>query len=358
VIRSGSHPARWSIPGVGDVHPCIDRVVITSPFSVGRLMVRLPKSDLERASHTFLVVTPSKNASLQTGSVVQLSGARSLAPLLLLRNYELELGSYSIVSAEIAYDVFAASEDAALKCLTTLIGTLSKRNHQRGFLHCEHKPYHTPPPGRISGPTHYFENRTSGVNLKCYVRHEKLAGGRFGQPIVRLEWTLRGKPALVRHLGGNQIGDLLRADLNDFFERNLRLERVDHLALGKLLRGCLLTANLTSKQVTRAKAFAYSNLRRLAHQEHARGRFPSLDHALKVCQFSPAQIRGYLRKLCGGKRLNRGRPKSKPKIQRRAITDHRINACFTSIKPRRVRPRIIIATLAKSPITSPRTSIT
>ena len=41
--------------------------------------------------------------------------------------------------------------------------------------------------------------------MKCYCRRAKLPGGRFGACMVRLEWTLKGRPALVRHLGGNQI---------------------------------------------------------------------------------------------------------------------------------------------------------
>jgi hypothetical protein len=357
------------IPGVGAVHPCIDRVVITSPFSVGRLKKRLPMMALKRASHAFDIVTPSENANPRTGSVIVASGVRTLDPWSLLKDHKHELGSYSIVSVEIAFDVFAASEHAAQEALNSLIGMLSKRNHQRGFLRCEHKPDHIPPDGLVSGPTYYLENRKSGVNLKCYVRHEKLAGGKFGRPIMRLEWTLKGKPALVRHLGGNQIGDLLQADPNGFLERNLRLERVDHLTLGKVFRGYPLTASRNSTRVGRArtvreqwadpdywtKRAAYLVLRWLAYREQENGHF---DYAREVCQNSPAQIRGYLRELRDGKRRNRGRPKMKPKITKRAITDHRINKCFTPIKLQRVRPRIIIATLPKSPGTTTQLSIT
>jgi hypothetical protein len=272
------------------------------------------------------------------------------------------------VSVEIAFDVFAASEHPAQEALNSLIGMLSKRNHQRGFLRCEHKPDHIPPEGLVSGPTYYLENRKSGVNLKCYVRHEKLAGGKFGRPIMRLEWTLKGKPALVRHLGGNQIGDLFQADLSGFLERNLRLERVDHLTLGKVFRGYPLTASRNSMRVGRARTVreqwadpdywtnraAYLVLRWLAYREQENGHFASGDdYAREVCQNSPAQIRGYLRELRDGKRRNRGRPKVKPRIQKHAITDYRINACFHRIKLRRIRPRIIIATLAKSPGANP-----
>jgi len=57
----------------------------------------------------------------------------------------------------------------------------------------------------------------------------------FGRPCVRLEWTLTGKRAVNRHLGRNQIYHLATADLNAFLRRNIRLERVDHVALGNLL---------------------------------------------------------------------------------------------------------------------------
>jgi hypothetical protein len=328
--------ARWSIPGVGVLHPCIDRVVIVSPVPVGQLRSCLPISDLERASHAFDIIT-YRGSNPQLRSTLRLTGLQDAALWSILAKHERRLGRYSIVLVEGAFDVHAISVQVAQEHLDLLTGMLSKRKHQRGFLRCEHKPNHTPPPGLVSGPTYYFEDRKSGVNLKCYVRHEKLAGGKFGRPITRLEWTLTKKPALVRHLGGNQISDLLQADLNGFLQRNLRLERVDHSAVGKVLRGHPLTASSNSMRVGRAKAVAYFTLRRFAYREHQRGHFPSSDHALKVCQFSPAQIRGYLRELRAGKRRGRGRPKVTPRIQKRAITDYRIDACFKPVMLQRIR---------------------
>ena len=55
--------------------------------------------------------------------------------------------------------------------------------------------------------------------MKCYGRRRSCPRVDFGACIVRLEWTLKGKPALVRHLGGNQIADLLATDLNAFLGR-------------------------------------------------------------------------------------------------------------------------------------------
>jgi hypothetical protein len=131
----------------------------------------------------------------------------------------------------------------------------------------------------------------------------------------------------VRHLGGNQITDLLAADLNSFLKRNLRLARVDHVAVGNLFKVRRRTNHARSmgrgaaspimKQWKdpkyRARRAAFLVLRVLAYRESAR---LGEEHALHVCQESPAQARGYLRSLrVGGKRL----------------TDYRIDQCFRPV---------------------------
>ena len=177
--------------------------------------------------------------------------------------------------------------------------------------------------------------------MKCYGRRAKLPGGRFGACMVRLEWTLKGKPALVRHLGGNQIDVLLTADLNAFLERNLRLARVDHVAVGKLFkvrRGRNHAPSMSRGAASpilkqwkdpkyRARRAAFLVLRVLAYRESAR---LGEEHALHVCQESPAQVRGYLRSL-----RQRGKP----------LTDYRINTVFP---PGTAAARIIIAAEPKS----------
>jgi hypothetical protein len=242
---------------------------------------------------------------------------------------------------------------------------LGKRRHRRGYLRSEHKPDQIPPPGCVAEPTCYLEDAKSGVTLKSYIRYAKLSRGSFGKDlVVRLEWTLSRKPALERYLGGNQIKHLLSADLNAFLKRNLRLERVDHAALGNLFRRIKITrrrirtkpangsrvrtiGELWTDPAYRAERAAFLILRALAHREH--GKFASWEQALEVCQNSPAQIRGYFRELRDGKRrARRGRPKDTLRIQRRAITDYRINACFRTIQLQRVPPPgIIIATQLK-----------
>jgi hypothetical protein len=203
-----------------------------------------------------------------------------------------------------------------------------------------HAPDKNAPPGCVSEPTFYFEDRRAGVALKCYLRHQKLPGGSFGSLILR-------KAALDRHLGGNQINDLLTADLNAFLKRNIRLERVDHVALGNLFSGIKITAKREPRSTLApskktsvreqckdpdywAKRAAFLVLRCLAYREEHR--FADWDQALWTCKNSPAQIRGYFRELRDGKRnARRGRPRHKSQT-RRAITDYRINRCFQPIQ--------------------------
>jgi hypothetical protein len=175
--------------------------------------------------------------------------------------------------------------------LDLLVSHLGKCRHQRGFLREVHKSDESPPAGCVQAPTYYLEDRKSGVNLKCYARQEKLAGGGFGKPVVRIEWTLRGKVALERHLGGNQISDLLTANLNSFVRKNLRLERVDHVAIGKLFHGKAHRCSTRLGQPLmrqyndpnyRARRAAFLVLRGLAYRELSK--FSDWDQALFVCQ--------------------------------------------------------------------------
>ena len=208
-------------------------------------------------------------------------------------------------------------------------------------------PDQIPPAGCVPEPTFYLDDRKGSVTLKCYVRQQKLPRGGFGGLVVRLEWTLTGQRALTLHLGGNQINHMAAADLNAFLKRNIRLERVDYIALGNLFRGIKITARRdrrnspvcdTTPTVRDrwedpdycAKRAAFLVLRCLAYgEEH---RFADWDQALWICKNSPAQIRGYFRELRDGKRnARRGRPRHKSQT-RRAITDYRINRCFHAIQ--------------------------
>ena len=318
----------WRIPGVGVMHPCVDRVVIVSTASVGYLKKFLPLPTLEKAFHSFDIRTYDGPDWRLQSRIVAVGAGNELA-WRLLKTHEHTLGRYWITLVELAFDVTNCFVEDVQARLLALTARLDKRWQQRGHLHLMSKPGARVSPGYLPGmPTIYYEDRRSSVSMKCYGRRAKLPGRRFGACIIRLEWTLKGKRALVRHLGGNQLTDLLAADLNAFLKRNLRLARVDHVAVGKLFKirrgrnralpisrgGALPIFKQFKDPVHRARRAAFLILRVLAYRESAK---LSEEHALHVCQESPAQVRGYLRSL-----RQRGKP----------LTDYRINRCFRPLR--------------------------
>lgn len=353
-----SQSPQWSIPGIGLLQPCYDQVRFVSSAKVGALKRLLPTKYLKRAFHKFDILT-SKSDDPGLKSDIPITGTNDFTAWRLLASHEHMLGQYRAVQVEIAFDVAAKSESDAHEKLFALVGLLTKPRHFRKYLLLAHKPDQNPLPGHMAEPTFYFEDRRSSVALKCYCRYLKLKGGSFGGPCVRLEWKLKGRAAIERHLGGNKIKDLLKADLNRFLEVNLRLEKVDQTALEKLIGGLRLGGQSPSvatpikvqniiKQFKdpayRSKRTVHLMLRALASREV--NRIDDWQQALWVCENSPAQIRGYLRRLqkielLRAKRSSLtsrekqglrkpGRPKQL--TRRRAMSDHRINKCFKRIQ--------------------------
>jgi hypothetical protein len=162
--------------------------------------------------------------------------------------------------------------------------------------------------------------------------------------VIRLEWTLTGKSALERHLGGNQISHLQNADLNDFLKRNIRLERVDDVAVGNLFRGIKNSARRRrSSQATGAsprEPWRHPNYRSryaawvlsLALASRHEQRLGDPDLALRLSRNSAPLLRGYFRQLRDGDHPRRCGPPKKPRRTRTPITDYRINACFKRVE--------------------------
>ena len=344
-----SASTNWAIPNVGTLRPCFDRVVIVSRTPVGILNTRLPLQILRKVSHSFHITT-YKGQHPWLRSVMTLVCAQDHRPLQILAEHKALLADHRVVEVEIAFDVVADAASGAQEGLVALVGQIVKPRHQRRHIRAEYHPDQTPPPGCTRGPTFYFEDRKSGVKLKAYVRLRKLPGGGFDDEHVRLEWTLSRKPAVVRHVGGNKIEDLLTADLGEFMERNLRLEEVNHVKLGYLLGGIpsrrrkkpqnppasnrptILEQLRDADYRARQRAGVQSHW--LANREEKK--FADYEQALWVCQHSPAQIRGYLKELRdGGHPRKRGRPRNVPRRER-PITDYQIDSCFRRIKPLRV----------------------
>ena len=318
-----SHRPQWSIPGVGPLQPCFE---IVSSATVGKLNMLLPIAALKAACHRFELRTcTGPDPRLWSRIIVVGTHAANSWPI--LARHEAALGRYRVTKAEVAFDVHAQSIADASEKLFALTGMLTKPRHQRRCLWSVHKPASDPRPGYVSAPTCYFEDRKSSVKMKVYARHRKVPSGGFGGPCVRLEWTLVGERALTRHLGGNKIHHLARADLNAFLKRNLRLERVDHVALGNLIfppRPIPPNSQAPYNDLDyRAKRAAFLALRVLAYREA--DKFGDPTAAWRMCRDSPAQIRGHLRVLRDRqrrrKRSRRGRPRANRSTGRLPILD-------------------------------------
>jgi hypothetical protein len=340
----------WSIPGVGVFHAHFDRIEIVSTASVGALKRLLPMEELQGAAASVTIVT-WKGPDPRLRSRIKVVCADELGPLRILAQHEAALGNYRITQVEIALDPPEDTRSGATGTARALVMKTTKLRHRRGHLRSVYKR-DRPPPGCLPEPTVYYENRGSSVRLKNYSRLQKFAGGDFGEPHARLEWTISGKPAIVRYFGGNTIDHLLTADLDAFIDRNLRLEEVDHVTLGYMLQR-VAASRRRRKQPAQpgnaaksildqfrdpdywARRVAFQALRWLAYreQENLGGDF---QQALWICQNSPAQIRGYLKELRDRTPpTRRGRPKN-IRHRRKPITDYMINRCFRRIKPTRV----------------------
>jgi hypothetical protein len=135
-------------------------------------------------------------------------------------------------------------------------------------------------------------------------------------------------------------------------ERNLRLEQVDHVALGYVIQGIPARRRPKSPQNApssnkmgirdpykdpnyRAQHVAFVFQRWLTLRELERGHYPDWEQA-SACENSPAQVRACLKELRDeGRPRRRGRPRNVPRRER-PITDYQIDSCFRRIKPTRV----------------------
>ena len=221
------------------------------------------------------------------------------------------------------------------------IETVSKRRHVRGYVDIQFDENKMPPPGIITGPTIYYEHAKSSMAFKSYCRYDKAAFGQFtNRAVTHFEWTLKGG-AVKRHLGGNQIDDLLNANLRTFVGKHLKLERVDHAAVGKLLAPKVARphewplndpdywARLAAFRVLR---ISWVRAMKDCSKCTADAWCGKHELAFRVWQHSPAQVRGFLHRLRTGVELKArkcGRPRKQGPQARPEITPYLINRCFS-----------------------------
>ena len=310
----------WSIPNIGTVCVGLDTVRIHSVVSQKKLQRSLPIIALKAAAHSFAIRKYRGPHPTIKSELVVVCASNNL-PLQILAANAPALGKHWVVSAEIAADVDTGTFEEAETKLFRLIGTQRKLRHRQGCL-ClyDDQKQNRPRAGHLRLPTVYFDDRKCALHLKIYARQRKLQARQFGGYLMRIEWTIRRRRALERHIGGNRLSDLLNANLLHFFLHNFRHEQVDYVKLGQL------TFPRTVANEERASRGAHLLLRTFAYRDAKK--YGGFERAQAVWN-SPSQLRGYLRNKAKGKVKRRvGRPKHVAAIQRSPITPYRIEQCF------------------------------
>jgi hypothetical protein len=257
-----------------------------------------------------------------TGSTrIKLVSLPDRRALKLLKQYERHLGTYRVTSAEIAADNFDCGNDVAhaRSKRDGLFKVMGKRNHQRGYLIATDSdkygnrltPEQLERRGLVDGDfTIYFEEEDADLGLKVCLRREKLASHQHGDVGCRIEFTLARNRAVMLHLGGDQLDDLINADLHGLFKRHLHFEEVDFERLGHLF-----SPRTVDKPRPADQREAASRLTRQMDDPGYRAR-RAAHHVIKVLEeadwvkppqrgedillTSPAHIKGLLRRFFTG----------------------------------------------------------
>ena len=242
-MAENSPPWHIQVPGIGGAVVHFDRIRLASTVPAGDLLSSLPIQELRQASHDFSVEERHRWRRLPYRSTINVVSPEDMTPFTLLQGHERALGAYACMEVEIAADIHLATLTEVERALHQMAESLSKPWHMSGRVKWVHRPCDKEQDrkwlaerGLLDLPTYYFEDRKAGVGLKAYGRREKLPAGRFGGYVLRIEWTLRKRRTIERHLSGSTISHLLQADLTLFVRKHLVLEQVDWPALGLLIK--------------------------------------------------------------------------------------------------------------------------
>ncbi|TPL10187.1 hypothetical protein FJ938_05630 [Mesorhizobium sp. B2-4-14] len=351
-----------TIPETGTFQPTFDAISICTDVPKAQLRQLLPIEELERCSHAFKL----EKRRGKRGSRLKIVCLPDKEALKLLQQHEHALGPYRATKVEAAFDIDASSEKSALVGRDSLLRQLGKVNHERGYITFVSESKKGRPltdkelenRGLFRHPTIYFEHDKSAHNLKIYIRRRKLAQGQFGSPVVRLEWTSKRSRAVRAHFGGDQISDLINANLESYLHRFLVLEQIDYVKLGKLLAPkTVMRPSKRTSITTRANTppvaalFREVDFRagRVAHlalkvleQRGGRQIKARRDVPEEIWQSSPAQIKGRLRDAIRTMKAKRpSKNTTKRRRRRHALTTKKLAECFTTIPLRKNRVRLV-----------------
>jgi hypothetical protein len=219
----------------------IDKVHICSSKSKLKLEEVLLMGKLEafKGVHFQIEQLPERHGS-GWSSLIRFVYPPSDDFLALLTDRESALGRYAITRVELALDFPAESERHAVELSHLIFLHLRKLYHGRKFTKPEvgqtrEADRKRRPRGTFDEATYYFEDSKGSTPLKIYPRFAKF--GDCG-PICRVEWTIKGAPAIKKRLGILELFDLSwfkSFGLRDFFKRHFRVETIDFQKLGEYL---------------------------------------------------------------------------------------------------------------------------
>ncbi|ANL28593.1 hypothetical protein AMC90_CH02791 [Rhizobium phaseoli] len=339
-----------SLPGIGRLRPTFDKINICTNTPRSVLAAQLPLEALKACSHAFKI----EKRTGKRGSRLVLTALPDGKVLSLLRKHEALLGRYDITRVEVAADAKAPSVNEAKGVRDWLTQRMDKVNHERGhisFTDCfgdgqRLSEAELARRGLVDEPTVYFEkDKRAAHGLKLYIRREKLAKHKHGKDfVVRVEWTSAGSRAVKRHFGGNQISDLLHADLLAFVRNFLVLEEIDYPELGRLLSPrttagrCCHTHNRHHSEAALLLQDGNYRATRIAHlaiQIFEQRRWPSHSDREpipeEIWRSSPAQIKGRIRDHLKSPRKRRGANTRPMRRRKNKLTIEKLQACFTRV---------------------------
>ena len=348
-------PCAFKIPGIGIFRLTFDLTTIESDVPKDKLEHVLPMPELKACSHKFRLERIERTG----GSRIKVSCLPDKRALKLLKLRQTHLGTYAIKHVQIAADDFDyGNDEAAVKAnRNAVLRIMNKYNHRRGYIRAvdrdENGKRLTPQEAKRRGVipndfTVYFEptkkrkrdgkQNQPATDLVIYIRREKLAQGAFGELGIHMEFKLSGERAIVGHLGGDQLDDLINADLMAFIKNNLILEKLDREKLARLIMpkpvallkraGRRKARSRTARQMNDAEY----RLRRTRHwltlycQGDDEGPMPE-----DIWGSSPAQVRGWWRAHLKKQARKQAKGPAPSRARRKRLTKRKLDACFVRI---------------------------
>ena len=214
------------VPDVRSTVHRFDKIEIIFPKQPEQLRARLPLADLE--AHA--VISKLEHFPFYKYRAKLTVVDPDYEYWRILEEYEAELGEYKICHIELACDFLYETEDEADQAAEFFLQRLRKKRHRRGAV-------------KVAGGTAYWEDRKAWTNLKVYVRLDK----RTGEPLVRIEWTLKHATHIRKQTGIITISEFRDFDFILFLAKHFLLEEINYEVLARWLNNIPVRAKVVEE---------------------------------------------------------------------------------------------------------------